>query len=315
MTENKRAARSEGQGALQNLADEINQCLQIILTNAGNIKSRYLQGALVPGDNKALTCKEAIAIEKAVERAKKATWAALAQPPASTAPGQSSDMDVMGCIACQGTVKDWCPIHGNGLAVPQPVAGEPGLRDTKPRELNMRKHNDGRYGLYLGEYLLWSAASEVEIDLPYRMLLPHVKFNTVGTASAAQLVRDWEDLFSQETTDLPLECRQDLVRRIAAAPRPREQELREATAPREPMDTAPRDAEVNWQYLSCGRVAGPPVDTASAAREEVIKAALSWSELAIKKNWLGHVRAQLLADRCERLRAAGPAVAPAKEKT
>lgn len=52
------------------------------------------------------------------------------------------------------------------------------VRDTKHRELNVRRHKDGRFGLYLGDYLLWSADTEVAIDLPFRMLLPHIKWNT-----------------------------------------------------------------------------------------------------------------------------------------
>jgi hypothetical protein len=70
----KKAARQLQAGTrekeLRELADEINQCLQIIVTQAGLIKD----STVVSSTNK----PRAIAIEKAVERAKKATWAALA---------------------------------------------------------------------------------------------------------------------------------------------------------------------------------------------------------------------------------------------
>jgi len=49
------------------VADEVNQCLQIIVTNAGLIKD----------DRSGPTLESCIAIESAVERAKKATWSVL----------------------------------------------------------------------------------------------------------------------------------------------------------------------------------------------------------------------------------------------
>jgi hypothetical protein len=68
--------------ALATLADEINQCLQIIITNAGNwpiADELYWRN---PGEREeAVECQANI--EAAVERAKKATWSALAQPPES----------------------------------------------------------------------------------------------------------------------------------------------------------------------------------------------------------------------------------------
>lgn len=65
------------------LADEINQCLQIIITNAGNIKAFELEKEPSVRDEDLYNA--AVSIEQAVERAKKATWAAL-RSAATTAP-------------------------------------------------------------------------------------------------------------------------------------------------------------------------------------------------------------------------------------
>jgi len=73
------------------VGDEVNQCLQIIVTNAGNIKDRALAGFQID--------RTAIAIEEAVDRAAKAIRS-LAQPAASAprciGPWRGCDADLPG---------------------------------------------------------------------------------------------------------------------------------------------------------------------------------------------------------------------------
>jgi len=73
------AAPPPANDELRVLADEINQCLQIIVSNAGNwpIMSDKLKGShsFRRERKEALKCQKNI--ENAVERAKKATWAAI----------------------------------------------------------------------------------------------------------------------------------------------------------------------------------------------------------------------------------------------
>jgi hypothetical protein len=81
--------------ALTTLANEVNQCLQIIITNAGNWPIADEPYWRNPGERKeAVECQANI--EAAVERAKKATWSALTQPPesAEVAPANMGDSDL-----------------------------------------------------------------------------------------------------------------------------------------------------------------------------------------------------------------------------
>jgi hypothetical protein len=254
-----------------------------------------------------------------------------AQPPASTAPGQSLLDDF---LAGQRQLtpaeqKSLRSMYAKLYKPVQPVAGEPGaaLREGLNQAANIVEDmGDGyRYqdvaqaireyaaqsqiAARVGEPGLWALREQVltaiddltpedaETSHPaakaYQVvgkifeaaLSATAPREPVDTASAAQLVRDWEDLFSQETTDLPLECRQDLVRRIAAALGPREKELREATA------TA--WTPVQWDEQADGTILW---------RKHVVrKATRSWMLEPIKPTVC--------------ILAAGPAVAPAEEKT
>lgn len=79
------------EGALRDLADELNQCLQIIVTNAGNIKS------CVDGAER----RAAGQIEKAVDRATKATrkLAALSAAPAPICPYDEAQCEYPRCLS------------------------------------------------------------------------------------------------------------------------------------------------------------------------------------------------------------------------
>jgi hypothetical protein len=76
----ERGAPTPEREPLSKLADEINQCLQIIVTNAGNlpVPSDKLKGSHSFRRERKETIECQKNIEDAVERAKKSTWGALA---------------------------------------------------------------------------------------------------------------------------------------------------------------------------------------------------------------------------------------------
>jgi hypothetical protein len=146
------------------------------------------------------------------------------------------ELIVAGEPACSACDHGTCSVHGPGQEMKgKKWAGEPGLRAPEDYEAELKR-------IYALVTYWHDEANRLEATLsataPAPSTFAHECADTplmrdvlaerdmwkaralakVDTTSAAQLVRDWEDLFSQETTDLPLECRQDLVRRIAAAP-------------------------------------------------------------------------------------------------